>query len=157
MVLGDSAIAIKAGRSAGGVPAFLALDAEACLFAAADAKSSAASLVIFDDVDPMADAAKFLAWSGRGTVFAYADSAAVVEWRNGGDGTNRTWDWPQWLRFTRDEGKHVPRVRFARGSLKAKIASVEAADFALSVANPLEAGVDVEKLAGEAIKAKPPQ
>jgi serine/threonine protein kinase len=154
LVLDDPLFEVKAGRSSGNTPAFVNVEADACLFAAADSRSTATPMLLLDDAETMADPAKYLAWSGRGSVYGFPESDAAVEWRTG-EVLTTGWDWPQWLRFARDDGKHVPRLRFARGSLKAKLAIVEAADFALSVANPLDAGANLERLAGDAKNEKP--
>lgn len=142
IVLDDALVDISAGRTNGGNPVFLAMEIENTLFTSADGRSNATPLIRLDDTEPMTDVSKFLAWNGRGAVYSYAEGAAAVEMKPGSE----SWDWPQWLRFARDDGKYMPRIRFARGSLKGKFASAEPADFTLSAANPLEAGASIARL-----------
>jgi hypothetical protein len=131
---------LKAGRSGG----IVNVDAEECLFAAADARGSSVPFILMDGIDTTTDPSQLLSWSGRGSVYAYHDAAASVEWR--GVAAPRQWDWPQWLRYARDEGRHIARVRFAKGSLKTKLVSVIPDDLELATVTMLDAGADVKKL-----------
>lgn len=141
VVLDGPLMAVRAG----GMPAFLEVDAADCLFAPLDPRPSAAALLRLDEADAGTLVSQFISWTGRGTAFGFPETAIAVEWRSTSDPVP-AWDFSQWQRFARDDARLLPRVRFARGTLRPRLHAVESADFALSVMNPLPAGVEVSRL-----------